>query len=141
MEVARHKGAQENPGRGVRQVVEAGFAEQLAEYVRNEFPQLSNQNNGFTCFPANLEEVLDKEDVGDAAELYVFERMRETASIPGLSVILFHGRSYAGSKSHNSGLIPREVDFSRFLRFKGRSKILLLEVKGSTQKSKHSSFS
>ena len=86
MEVARHKGAQEAPGRCVRQVVEAGFAEQLAEYVRNEFAQLSTQKDGFTCFPANLEEVLDKQDVGDAAELAVLERMRETVSIQGLSV-------------------------------------------------------
>ena len=72
MEAARHQGAQESPGRGVRPVVEPDFAEQLAEYVSTEFPQLSSQNNGFTCFPANLEEVLDKADAGDAAELTVF---------------------------------------------------------------------
>ena len=67
----RHLGAQESPGRGLRTGGEAGFNEQLAEYVRTEFPQLSSQNNSFTCFPANLEEVLDKADAEDAAELAV----------------------------------------------------------------------
>ena len=116
------------------------FAEQLAEYVRTEFPQLSSQNNSFICFPANLEEVLDKADAGDAVELAVFERLREAANMPGLSITLFHGRSYAGSKSHSEGMKPREVDFAAFLRYKGRSKILMLEVKGSTEKSNSSNL-
>ena len=141
MEGVRHLGAQESPGRGLRTAGEEGFNKQLAEYVRTEFPEISSQIDGFTCFPANLEEVLDKADAGDMAEFIVFERLRGAASIPGLSITLFHGRSYAGHKSHDEGLIPREVDFAAFLRYKGRSKILMLEVKGSTDKSKPSSLS
>ena len=132
------RGAQESPKREEEDV--GSVREKLAEYVRTEYPELSSQNGTFLCFPANLEELLDKKDLGDSAELAVFERLREAARIPGLSVTLFHGRSYAGSKAEGA-LIPREVDFGAFLRYKDKFKVLILEVKGSQDGSEEKSLS
>ena len=55
--------------------------------------------------------------------------------IPGLEMTVFNGRCYAGQKSCEGPLIPREIDFAIFLRYQGRFMVQVLEVKGSLDES------
>ena len=126
-----HRGAEESPRR-CGEVEERKVKKQLAEYVRTEFPKLTAQETSFTSFPANLEQILEASNKGDKAELDVFNKFKST-KIPGLSIALFNGRSYAGKKDPEGFMIPREVDFGAFLTYKGKHKMLLFEVKGSTE--------
>ena len=124
------KGAQEIPTREKPALVET-LKIQLAEYVDSEFQKLTAQDMSFTCFPSKLEEFFNLENVGEKAEFDVYNTLRGV-KIPGLEMTVFNGRCYAGRKPGQEFQVPREIDFAIFLRYQGKFKVKLLEVKGST---------
>ena len=91
---------------------------QLADYVMKEFPSLTKQHTSFTCFPSQLGEILDASNKGDKAELDVYNQLRQV-KIPGLSIIVFNGRCYAGkvkgskTKQSNDGKNKKEEKQNR----------------------------
>ena len=128
--VTIEKGAQESPTREKPELVET-LKTQLAEYVDAEFQKLTAQDTSFTCFPSKLEKFFNLADKGEKAEYDVYNALRGV-KIPGLQMTVFNGRCYAGRKRGEEFQVPREIDFAIFLQYRGKFKVKLLEVKGSS---------
>ena len=124
-----YKGAQKDPSRKDEGV--GDLKVHLADYVDIEFQKLTSQNSSFTCFPSNLDQVFNVDNTGEKAELDVYRALQKVR-IPGLEMTVFNGRCYAGKKQGQDFWVPREIDFAIFLRYQGKFKVKLVEVKGST---------
>ena len=105
----------------------------FTSYVDREFPRLTDQKPECYSVPSKFLRWGDSDnEMGEYAELTVFLRLKEYAkTIPGLGMVFFHGRSYAGRKDLDTDkLLCRELDFGVFVSFGGMKKIMFIEVKG-----------
>ncbi|KAF0300576.1 hypothetical protein FJT64_026940 [Amphibalanus amphitrite] len=104
----------------------------LNSYVSREFPLLHSRESVVYSLPSVY--IPSEKHQASEAERIVFELLRGLHA-PGLGVLFFHGRHYAGrTAKHTSGsnLITREHDYVVLVRYHDRHFILLAEVKSTS---------